>query len=462
MAEELPMLALSPTMEAGVIAAWNKQEGDEVASGDVLCEVETDKATMEYESTKEGTLLKILVGEGEDAGVGDPIAIIGEEGESVDELAEEARQKLQQARAEREEGGGEAKEETKDEAREESEAAEPESAAESAEEQKTAPQREAEEQGEAPTRMRAREGGDEAGPRGSEEEEVRFRREEGGRVRSSPLARKLAREAGLELSAIKGTGLGGRVVKRDVERAREEGPSRPPAEARPAAGKAETVRVSEMRRRIAERMSESKFSAPHYYLRVAADVDALFAARERLNRDREQSISFNAVLLKITAAVLQRHPAVNASWEGKSIKRFGRVDIGLAVALDDGLVAPVVRDCAGKGLEAIDAEVRDRVKAARSGALEPDEYEGATFTVSNLGMYGIDEFTAIVNPPGSAILAVGAARKEAVVGADDELRVARRLRLTLSCDHRVIDGAVGAAFLRELADALEQPLLALR
>ncbi len=216
-----------------------------------------------------------------------------------------------------------------------------------------------------------------------------------------------------------------------------------------------------MRRIIARRLSQSMFSAPHYYLTVAITMDELLATRAKLNAGREKKASMNAFLMAIAGRALLHHPKVNSSWNGDSIIRHTAADIGLAVAQPDGLITPVVRDCGRKGILGIDAELADLVERARAGKLQPAEYDGATFTISSLGSSGIDEFTAVINPPGSAILAVGAIRKEPVVGDGDTIAIRQRMRVTLSCDHRVIDGAVGAAFLRELADMLENPMLAL-
>jgi len=233
-------------------------------------------------------------------------------------------------------------------------------------------------------------------------------------------------------------------------------PWRRPAPA-PAAGDT-LVPLSQKRRIIAQRLSESKFTAPHYYLKVRAVADALMAARAKLNADRPDKISVNAFLIKLCAEALRRHKQVNAGWQGDRICLFGRVDIGLAVALPDGLLTPVVRDCVGKGIVQIDQELRDLIEKARANRLTPEQFTGASFTISNLGSFGIEEFTAIINPPGSAILAVGAITREALPDAYNTIRIAGSMRLTLSCDHRVIDGAVGAAFLSDLKDFIENPL----
>ena len=416
------MLALSPTMETGTLARWRKKEGDTIKSGDVLCEIETDKATMDYESTLEGTLLKILLPEGGQAKVGDTIAVIGKPGEDISAILAQVPAAPAAAKPS---------------------AAKP-AAASPAQAAATAPA--------FPTQAAARTAR--------------------GKVRSSPLARKLAEMRGIDIAAVQGTGPNGRVVKRDVETAQ---PGSARAGAAAAAGRPapaavaplvpgpgdEVVPVTRMRKIIAQRLSDSMYTSPHYYLTVAAEMDELLAARTRINAGREKKVALNSFLIGLAGRAVARHPAVNSTWNGDTLLRHASVDIGLAVAMPDGLITPVVRDCARKGIVAIDVELADLVERARTGKLKPEEYTGATFTISNLGSAGIDEFTAIINPPGSAILAVGAVRKEPVVLADDSIGVRQRMRLTLSCDHRVIDGAVGAAFLRDLADTIQNPVLAL-
>jgi pyruvate dehydrogenase E2 component (dihydrolipoamide acetyltransferase) len=419
MPEKILMMALSPTMETGTLARWRKKEGDTVASGDVLCEVETDKATMDYESSTEGTLLKILLPEGGQAKVGDPIAIVGKPGEDISSMIAEGAASASKVPAAKP-GVSRA-------------AAAPGLALAGAATPATS-----------------------AAP--------------GGRVRSSPLARKIAQTKGVDLRSVRGSGPEGRIVKRDVEglapgagtsavgsRAAAAFPGAPLLQPGPGD---EVIPVSRMRQVIARRLSESMFTAPHYYLTVAVAMDELLAARTRLNAGREKKISVNAFLMAIASRALARHPRVNSSWNGETLLQHSSADIGLAVALPDGLITPVVRDCGRKGIAAIDTELAELVEKARAGKLAPTEYAGATFTISNLGAAGIDEFTAIINPPGSAILAVGAVRKEPVV-ENDAVVIRQRMRVTLSCDHRIIDGATGAAFLRELADMLESPLLAL-
>lgn len=432
MAERVPMIALSPTMDKGTVARWRKKTGEAVKTGDVLCEVETDKATMDYESTVEGTLLAILVPEGESAAVGEPIAVVGEPGEDISALLGQAPPQAVPASA-----------------------------------SATAPGRSKEppapENPQAPRSLPAREASSSGGD---------------GRVRSSPLARKMAIARGIALTAVPGTGPSGRVVKRDIEALAREKPTPAPSLAgrvgiSPSAAEAvapaqpdQVLRLSAMRKTIAKRMLESVSSAPHYYLTVSANMEELLSLRRKLNDALAEEaaavpkVSLNAFLIKLSAEALKRHPRVNASWTGESIILRGSIDIGVAVALADGLVAPVVRNCGGKRLLDIQRELEGLVERTLAGKIAPEEYAGATFTISNLGTFGIEEFTSIINPPGSAILSVGEARKTAVVEGDAV--VARTMmRATLACDHRVIDGAVGAAFLSDLKRMLEAPARAL-
>ncbi|WP_319476619.1 pyruvate dehydrogenase complex dihydrolipoamide acetyltransferase [Marispirochaeta aestuarii] len=422
MAEQILMLALSPTMEEGTIATWKKKEGDKLSEGDIICEVETDKATMDYESIQEGVLLKILVPEGEDAAVGVPIAIIGEEGEDISALEKEAAETGNEAEKEEEAAGTSASEE-KSEAEEEK--------AEKKRTDKPAAKKEA-----ATT---------------------------DGWVKASPLAREIARQRGIDIAAIEGSGPGGRVVKKDVESvpARAGRPAASGFAPARAAGEDRTVKVSKMRKAIAGRLAESKFTAPHFYLNVSVRGEALMEARNRINKSLQEKISVNAFIMKLAAEALKRHPRVNAAWEGDTIREFGSVDIGLAVALDDGLITPVVRNCGNKGITEIDGELKELIPRAQEGKLAPEEYSGAGFSVSNLGSFGIEEFTAIINPPGSAILAVGALNKVPVVQEDGSLGTGLVMKFTLSCDHRVIDGAEGARFMATLKNNFENPMSAL-
>ncbi len=407
MAEKILMLSLSPTMEVGTIAKWNYQEGSEVKAGSVLCEIETDKAVMDYEIPQGGVLLKIIVPQGKEANVGAPIAILGKQGEDISALLKE----------------------------DSSGAAVPEKKIEAAAAVQAAPAQTVAAAGDT-------------------------------RIKSSPLARKIAQEAGIELDAVAGTGPGGRIIKRDIEQAKQAQPVQPtaapiaPVFAAPSLAD-ETIRVSQKRKVIAQRLAESKFSAPHFYLKVTVNMDGILAARTALNATLKEKISLNAFLVKFVAEALKKYPTINSTWQGDTILRHGSADVGLAVAQPDGLITPVVRNCGQKGIVQIDDELRVLIQKAQNNRLEPQEYTGATFTISSLGSFGIEEFTAIINPPGSAILAVGAIRKEPVVTENDEIAIQSNMALTLSCDHRVIDGAVGAAFLSELKKTLEQPIRAL-
>jgi pyruvate dehydrogenase E2 component (dihydrolipoamide acetyltransferase) len=294
-----------------------------------------------------------------------------------------------------------------------------------------------------------------------------------GRVKASPLARRLAADEGLELRAIQGSGPGGRIVKRDVERAAQDAPVAPAAAKAPAFALRLTppdstedfrdVALSQMRKTIAKRLVESIGPVPHFFLTVDVDMSRVVEARERANALLESTgvkVSFNDIVLKATAAALRRHPECNAHWGGDHIRHFNRVHLGVAVAIEDGLITPVVRDAHLKGIAEIAVEVRELAGRAREKKLKPDEYTGATFSVSNLGMFGIEEFTAVINPPEAGILAVGALEERAVV-VKGEVKVQPRMKITMSCDHRVIDGAQGSAFLRTLRAILEEPLTAL-
>ena len=414
MADKLPMIALSPTMTEGTIARWKKAVGEAFSSGDVLCEVETDKASMDYEAPKNGVMLKIVVAAGSKALVGDTIAIVGKAGEDPETLlgkSETSRLAVMPVA--------------------QVVTAKPVLPNESA-----VPARNASAAPTAPA----------------------------GNPKSSPLARKVAMELGIDIRKVRGTGPEGRITQRDV---RAPQASKAEAEAyTPKPGEFPTSEplseaVSGKRAVIAKRLSDSFFSAPHYYLKKEIIVDRLVESRTRINEVRDKSISLNAILMKLVASALSRHPELNVSWQGGRIEKREVIDIALAVALPDGLITPVVRDCPYKGVELIDAELSALIDKARTKGLSPDEYEAAGFTITNLGSYGIDEFTAIINPPGSAILAVGALRKKPVVLADDSIGIAKTMVLTLGCDHRTVDGAVGARFLADLASMLEDPFRAL-
>jgi pyruvate dehydrogenase E2 component (dihydrolipoamide acetyltransferase) len=430
MAEAVLMLALSPTMEEGTITRWHKKEGETVAQGDLLCEVETDKAAMDYESVNQGTLLAILVPAGGRAAVGAPIAVVGQPGEDVSSFRAPAAAPAPAAAAA-------------------ADAAAPSSG----------PRVEAVRAG-APSRPEAV-----APPAPPPMPSSGLRR-----IKASPLARRLARERRLDLGRIAGSGPGGRVVKQDLAAARSLppgvaglGPAPAPAPQGVAVLQDQRIPLSGKRKVIAQRLAESKFSAPHYYLKIDVDAGRFVETRERLNArlGEEARISVNALLMKIAAEALKRHPIINSGWKGDHILSYARADIGLAVAQEDGLITPLVRDCGAKGVLAIERELAELIARARVNRLKPEEYTGATFTITNLGSYGILEFTAIINPPGSAILAVGRIRRVPVAEEGDRLVVRPQMILTLSCDHRVVDGAVGAAFLKDLKALIEDPVDAL-
>ncbi len=433
MATKVVMAQLSPTMEEGRVVDWKVSEGDEVAQGDVVAEIETDKANMDVEAMGAGVLRKIVVGEGETVPVGALIGVIGEPDEDISDLLEEA--------GDGAEAAGEAEEATEDaeETAEEAEAVEEE-----------APEEEPEEPSEAATEL--------AAPPAAGAEE--------GRVRASPVARRMAEEAGLDLRRIEGSGPSGRIVKRDVEAARERGAGRAvelgaAGPDRLTAGRRE---ASQMRKAIARRLSQSLGPVPHFFLTTEIDMERALDLRAELNEIRgvgeeggPEKIGVNDLLLKAAAEALVRHPEINASWDDGDVVRHGTVDLGIAVALDEGLITPVLREAEQKGLERISEEARELIRRARERDLQPEEYQGATFSISNLGMYPIDEFTAVINPPESAILAVGRTR-EKPVAVDGEVVVRRRMRVTMSCDHRVVDGAMGAEFLETYKEMLERPL----
>ncbi|WP_017570319.1 dihydrolipoamide acetyltransferase family protein [Nocardiopsis halotolerans] len=431
---EIQMPRLSDTMEEGVISTWVKNVGDKVASGDVLVEIETDKAVMEYEAYEDGFLVKQSVSEGETVPIG---AVIGVIADSPDAVPEESG-----------DGGAEAGPEP---AKEEQ--------AEKAEEiQEAARGTEAEKPSEAP-----------APPPGGEE---------APRPRTSPLARRLAKEYGLDINRIQGSGPKGRIVRADIEAARERGveeaapAARAKEEAKPAAEKAvsapafddgrdsEELRVSNVRKVIARRLTESKQTVPHFYLRRTIDAEALKAFRAQINEQLSSTgvkVSFNDLIVKASATALKLHPAVNTSWVDDKLLQHHRINVGVAVAVDAGLVVPVLHDTDKATLSEISTNTRELAGKARDGKLKPQEMSGGTFSVSNLGMFGVDSFSAVINPPEAAILAVGAMRQEPVV-VDGEVVARNRISLELSVDHRAVDGAVGAAFLKDLAEILEEPM----
>ncbi|MFN3795311.1 MAG: pyruvate dehydrogenase complex dihydrolipoamide acetyltransferase [Chitinophagaceae bacterium] len=417
--EVVLMPRLSDTMTEGVIASWQKQVGDAVKKGEVLAEIETDKATMELESYKDGVLLYQGAKPGEKIQVNDLLCIIGKAGMDITAIVAAAKS-----------GGSAAPAATP------APSAAPASA--------TAPAA-------APAPAPA------AAPVVVND----------GRIFASPLAKKLAAEKGIDLRYVKGTGDHGRIVRSDIEQytpaaaapATASAPAVSAASVATAVGQVsfEDVPVSQMRKTIARRLSESLFTAPHFYLTMTIDMDACVAARTRINETSKTKISFNDMVLKATAVALKQHPKVNSSWLGDTIRINHHVNIGVAVAVDEGLLVPVVRFADSLSLSQIATQVKDYAQRAKDKKLQPADWEGSTFTISNLGMFGIDQFTAIINPPDACILAVGGIAQVPVV-KNGAVVPGNIMKVTLSCDHRVVDGATGAAFLQTLKSLLEEPL----
>lgn len=395
------MEALSPTMEEGKLLAWLKQEGDEVTNGDVLAEVETDKAVMELQARGAGVLRKILAPEGSTVEVGKIVAVIADADEDIEQLIAGADAALASAPAKP--------------------AAAPKA------------------QAPAPAAPKPAVPAPAAAP--------------GARVKASPLARRMAAERGVDLSHVQGSGPGGRIVMRDLEGAVPE-----PAPVPLAAGGYEDIELSQMRKTIARRLVESLGPIPHFFLTAEADMDRASDARDALNaRDASPRISYNDIILKVVAAALLQHRECNAWWMDGTIRYFDEVHLSMAVAIDDGLITPVIRNAHLKSLREIAVETRELAGRARERKLTPEEYTGGTFSVSNLGMFEIDQFTGIINPPEAGLLAVGTIVEKPVVD-DGELVVSKRMRITMSCDHRVIDGATGARCLQTIKRMLENPL----
>lgn len=408
MAEVIRMPKMSDTMTEGVIVAWNKKVGDTVAPGDILAEVETDKATMELENYVKGTLLHIGIKEGEAVPVNAIIAVVGKEGEDISALLSDS--------------GQPAVAEKKSE--------------EKAEEKTTSVAETTPSSSPAPVST------------GSND----------ARLKASPLAKKLAGEKGIDLRLVNGTGELGRIIKRDVE-------NFTPSSSAKASGATQTfgkesyeeVSVSQMRKTIARRLAESKFTAPHFYLTMEIEMDKAVEARARMNEYSDVKISMNDLVVKAAAIALRKHPQVNSSWLGDKIRFNHHIHIGVAMAVDEGLLVPVVRFADHRSLSDISTEVKSYSEKAKNKKLQPADWEGNTFTISNLGMFGIEEFTAIINPPDACILAVGSV-KETVLVKDGQMRAGQVMKVTLSCDHRVVDGVVGSKFLQTLKSLLEEPV----
>lgn len=436
MQEVILMPRLSDTMTEGVIAGWSKKVGDAVKKGDVLADIETDKATMELESYKEGKLLYVGAEAGQTIAVNDLLAIIGDDKTDVEKIVAASK------------GGGTAAASSNGKSADKSAAVDKEvtQPAESNAEQLAVEPRSKE-------AVSKKEGTEKSQTNGD------------ARVKASPLAKKLAAEKGINISDVQGSGDNGRITKKDIDGftpSKKEG--EPQKAAMPSIAKApagevsfDEVPVSQMRKIIAKRLAESKFSAPHFYLTISVDMDNAVVSRTRINEVSPVKISFNDMVLKACAVALKLHPKVNSSWLGDKIRINHHVNIGVAVAVEEGLLVPVVRFADTKSLSQIGTEVKEFAKKARDKKLQPADWEGNTFTISNLGMFGIDEFTAIINPPDACILAVGAIQQVPVV-KNGAVVPGNVMKLTMSCDHRVVDGATGSAFLQTLQGLLQEPL----
>jgi pyruvate dehydrogenase E2 component (dihydrolipoamide acetyltransferase) len=462
----IEMPKLSDTMTVGTLLKWLKKEGDAVKSGDMLAEVETDKATMELESFFDGTLLKIFAADGSQVAVGEPLCAIGKPGEKVDAPAKTPAAATKQPEPAHMEKQDETQQTAAGASTTSKNEVEPQQASPrhpAPQTTDTAPEPRAPAAAPAPAR-------DPSEP-------------DGARVKISPLARKLAAEKGIDPSRLRGSGPGGRIVREDVLSAEKQKPeprgatagaaasprgaTQPSLLARGPIQEEKVVQVSNMRGAIARRLVESKTQLPHFYVELEIDASSLLALREQLNAGLESEgvkLSVNDFILKGSAEALRRVPAVNASWEAGSgqpqIRYFGAAHVSFAVAIEDGLITPVIRDAHQKSLFDISSEAKQLGKLARDKKLKPEQFTGGTFCVSNLGMMGIPRFSAIINPPNAAILAVGTTVKKPVV-RNDQLAIGETMVLTLSCDHRVVDGAVGARYLNALKDVLEKPALLL-
>ncbi len=429
MATQVVMPKLSPTMEEGQLSRWLKKEGDKVSMGEPLAEIDTDKATMEMQALANGVLRKILIGEGESAPLGQPIAIIGDADEDIAALLKSIEGKPAKARSA------------------------PAASAEPAPAHDAPP-------------------ADEKPPASTDGKSSPETSRDGGRQLISPIAARMAADAGINLKSVQGSGPGGRIVKRDIEAAA--GASAAPAKGAPrltpmvaalhkpgAVYGASSFRdepLSEMRRTIARRLVTSLGPVPHFFLTREIDMERAADMRASINElYPDTKLSINDIVIKVTAAALVQHPQVNASFHDKTVRYYEHADLGIAVATENGLITPVVRSADLKGLLEIAGEVRELATRARARKLKPEEYTGASFSISNLGMFGIEEFTAVINPPEGAILAVGAMAPKPVVH-DGQIVIRQTMRVTMSCDHRVIDGAIGAKFLQTFKQILENPL----
>jgi pyruvate dehydrogenase E2 component (dihydrolipoamide acetyltransferase) len=450
---EIQMPKLSDTMTEGTLVSWKKKKGDEVSAGEVLAEIETDKATMEWESPEDGTLSEIYVEEGSKVNVGDKIAFIGGEGEDAPKKEPEKKE-------------SESEKESKPQAETEIPAS-----AEKKEIKTSPPQK----------KEKTEKGAEPKKPAEKKEAEATIDKGEAVRVKASPVARRVAAELGVDLASVKGTGPDGRVTETDVraaakslaavaDRGKEETrPTRAPATAKPAPsvkpGEGVRIQLSGMRKIIAQRLVESLGPIPHFYLTIDINAGPLMAAREELKSAGEGAdtakITVNDFVLKAAVQAAVKVPRVNASFDGDAFVQYADVDLGIAVAIEDGLLTPVIRAAQNKSLREISELAKDLASRARNKRMKPEEFQGGTFTVSNLGGMGIDSFSAVINPPQGFILAIGKITKVPVIDHSDEIAAGHRMSITMSCDHRVIDGALGAEYLKELRHLLENPALLL-
>ena len=431
MAKIIGLPKLSPTMEEGTLVHWAKKEGDAISVDDLLAEVETDKATMEFRSFDNGVLLKLLVQEGATLAPDQPVAIIGNEGEDISGLLKDV--------GSRKSGNGQ-----KTQAPAQGKGQQEEAPSQTQAQTPIKPEKPA-----APSKAQAA-----AAPAKAPREH----KPSGGRVRATPLVRKLARERNVELEGVVGSGPKGRIVLKDLESGLK---GRASTSRQQFEAQAErSVPLSSMRRTIARRLTESKQNIPHFYLTIDVDAEPIWQARQQINAELEErgdKVSINDLVIRASALALRKVPEANASFMGDSITYHGRVDISVAIAIPDGLVTPVIRSADQKDVVTISQEVKEYAQRAKDKRLTPEEMSNGTFSISNLGMYGIEDFSAVINPPEGAILAVGSVREE-VVAVEGQIKAGRRMRVTLSCDHRVIDGAVGATWLKALRHYLENPV----
>ncbi|WP_194850902.1 pyruvate dehydrogenase complex dihydrolipoamide acetyltransferase [Nonlabens antarcticus] len=438
--EIINMPRLSDTMEEGTVASWLKKEGDEVAEGDILAEIETDKATMEFESFYKGVLLKIGVQEGETVPVDSLLAIIGPKGTDISGISVKSGSSKKQAKKDTDDNSKQAESKTEDKKNEQDSKTESKSASNADKKQASAPE----------------DGGSKEGSNESTSKSSNA----GGRIFASPLAKKMAADKGIDLGTVKGSGENGRVTKKDIENYT---PSTAVASSQSSFESVgtetwEEVPNSQMRKTIAKRLGQSKFTAPHYYLGLDLDMDNAIESRKAINELPDTKISFNDMVIKAAAMALRKHPRVNTTWTDAATKIAKHIHIGVAVAVDDGLLVPVLPFADQMTMQQIGSKVKELAGKARDKKLQPKEMEGSTFTISNLGMFGITEFTSIINQPNSAIMSVGAIVEKPVV-KNGQIVIGNVMKITLACDHRTVDGATGAAFLQTFKAYIENPIV---